>query len=498
MKTDSNELAVFLDAAQGVKAHYHAPYAMPSLIAEAGTRAPKLKREAFRRTRNRVIAELAVVLIILAGCTIRIPASSSSALRRFAPDIKPNVWQALSIFALSGVKINSQEELQQQLQAVAQVCYEKYAAKLSASRFETMALPIDIQESIGSNIDENIVNDLDPWRDRGMIGGYRITNLRLATDKAQYGWKPIREQLKSIGGLPLNSPVKPYSECTPEEKALLAPSYSTQVYLGERSIDRTRNGEYAANLLCAVAANMPGHQITSTDLVDQWLGASAYEAMHDAAKAFSVEEADRWISKNFLVPVASPVTGKLFEPNHPEYSRGNGFIKEITDEGQIKQLVNAVIQAGVMIGDDDYARAPQDFDWNVFGGLRWIYFRLYGESEIIAEGVLFGYWSDQTEIGLIYHRVGLELANLIYHPVVNDSTQLRATLKARIAEAMEPAPDYEEWLAKQDQATLAAYVWQERARINLLFVSDFRKHLDTRPLDEIENSTTRNARRYLP
>jgi hypothetical protein len=466
MKTDSNGLAIFLNATQGVKAHYHAPYAMPSLIAEAGVRAPRLKREAFGRTRNRIIAELAVVLIILAGCTIRIPASSSTVLSRFAPDINPNVWQALSIFALSGVKIDSQEELDYKLEIAAQEAYEAYGSKMSAIMLENKELPEDIRLSIGCGItDMHFGPDLK--RARGRIGGIWDMGSQLTIDQAQFGWKFIRSEITSISGYPLNSYVKPFQQLCDSEKALLAPSFSYQVYLGDESKPHAGPFDYTGNLISAIAAYHSTRQITSSDLIKAWVGPSAYEAAEDASNAFTEEELSRWLAKNFLIQVASPITGKPFEPDHREFSRGNGFVTVITDKDDIAKLKSAVINAGMFIDNSAYAKVPEGYDWSALDNCTWCYYRIYGNKDVIAEGVVFCEWDGENGVegynlshpSNRFIRSSFVLPNVMYNPDFW-KPEKRAELHAAYEAANKPAPDYEEWLGSRTDNELAAIVWQ--------------------------------------
>jgi hypothetical protein len=463
MKTDSNGLAVFLDATQGVKAHYHAPYAMPSLIAEAGKRAPKFKRAASRRMRNYILAYAAAAFIIIAGFTVRLPASAVGPLQGLTANVNPNVWQALSVFAFSGTKIDSQGGLQEKIDSAAEAAYMLYAADVSVHMFEKMTLPEDIRQSIRCRIvDDHFGPDMR--RAAGKIGGLNLRGLQIEIDQAQFGWKFIRDELGSIGGLPLNSRVKPFSELTPSEKALLAPSFACQAYLGGESSAHETDYWTLGSFLCEVAALYPNRQVTAADLVKSWVGPNAYVASRDAAKAFTKEEAARWLAKNFLVQVASPVTGKLFEPNHREFSRGNGYVVEITDKALIAKLKAAVISSGQLIDLWDYAPASKDHDWSRLDRCRWCYFRLYGEDLVIAEGVSFSEWGSFDEYYSAnptdsYSRIGFMPPTFMYNPV-SLMPERREELRAMINATKRPAPDYKEWLASRTHDELAQIAWQ--------------------------------------
>jgi hypothetical protein len=465
MKTDSNGLAVFFEAAQGVKAHYHAPYAMPSLIAEAGARAPKLKRAETLRTRNRLTVFAVVVLIIFAGCTIRIPASSSAILARFAPDIKPNVWQALSIFAFSGMHVNSQADIEDSISTSAEQAYNHYAAAQTYRMFKDMQLPEDIRKQIGCSITQDYYGP-DPLRARGKRGGISKLGMQIRIDQAQFGWRPIRDQLASIGEFPLNSKVKQFDELTESEKALIAPLYDAQPYLGSSSIPVAR-GEFTVDLLCGAALNLREKQLTANDLVYMWLGATAFSAKREATKVFTKPETDRWLARNFMLPVTSPVTGKLFEPNHSEFSRGNGFITEITNPRDVTTLKASLRNANLLLNMWNsiwtYVEAPAGYDWDGlerFDKCRWFYFRLYGEESVIAEGVYLSSWEEGYWLGptAAFTRPTANFPATLYVPWdMRDDGLPRQSDNWR--QAFKPAPDYDTWLASQSKRDLADIVW---------------------------------------
>lgn len=483
MKTDATMFETFISAAQGVKSRYHAPYAMPSLTAEAAKRAPVLKRAAARRIRNRYIVEAIALLIILAGCTIRIPASSSAVLARFAPDIKPNVWQALSIFALSGMQISSQEELDYKIEIAAQEAYETYGSSMSAIMLENRELPEDIRLSIGCSITETFFGP-DMTRARGKVGGIWDMGSQLAIDQAQFGWKFIRDELSSIGGYPLNSYIKPFQQLTDSEKALLAPSFSYQLYLGDESKSHAGPFDYTGNLISAIAAYHRQKQITSSDLIKAWVGPAAYEAGQDASKAFTDEELSRWLAKNFLIQVASPITGKPFEPNHREFSRGNGFVTEITDKEDIAKLKAAVIHAGMFIDNSDYAMAPKNYDWSELNTCTWCYFRIYGNKDVIAEGVTFCEWDSVNGVegynishpSNRFMRSSFVLPNFMYNPDFL-KPEKRAELHAFYEAANKPAPDYEEWLKHRNLAELGYIAWNQGYKPGVAFTTKETKKL---------------------
>ena len=278
----------------------------------------------------------------------------------------------------------------------------------------------------------------DPLRAKGMVSDRRNTtaenNAMWVT--ARFGWKPIRDQLDSIGGLPLNSVVKPVEELTQQERALLAPSYDMQLYLGARSGPGSGVRTYG---LAGSLAQSAKTTWSARDYVTSTLGPEGYVAMVEAKRAFSKTEADRWLAKNFLAQVASPVTGRVFEPDHREFSRGNGYIQKIADKAQIWTIQQAVRDANILEGFKEHVEAPPDYDWPGLEDVNWFYIRIYGESEVIAEGV----WA--------YDEHGYPSPALTSPFYVEKA---RAHAEGRRITAQQPAPDYEEWLAARNHDEL--------------------------------------------
>jgi len=390
-----------------------------------------------------------LLALVIAGSLIRVPAPGAETPEIGEPDkvATVNLWER-ALLGFAGWTPGADKRWETPVGFVQQA-YEQHVAGIFARKLMAMELPDDVAESIDCYI-EQMMNGPDLLRARGMVGGFGVSPERAQWywDQAQFGWKPIRDQLSSIDGLPLDSAVKPVEELTQRERALLAPSYELQGYLGARSRSgaSVRVDEFARTLPWSAKAMWSARgYVTST------LGPEGYVAMVEAKRAFSKDEADRWLARNLLVKVASPVTGRVFEPDHPEFSAGNGYIREITDPQEIARLQQAVKNAGITVIADNYIPAEDGHDWSTLERVIWLYFRIYGESEIIAEGVY------------IHDPAGYPPAALRY---MGDPEKLAKLIGTSLMAARQSATDYEEWLATQSYDELAAvfasrYGWVE-------------------------------------
>lgn len=328
---------------------------------------------------------------------------------------------------------------------VGQEEYEKHVTEVFLNELVKMTLPDDIADSIGSFVDE-ITEPLDLGRASGMVGG--LSQQKDMTehyrDMVQFGWKPIRSQLESIEGLPLDSAVEPYEQLTSRERALLSPIYTRQRFVGDDSSPGSGMLPYTLALLCThdprVDERLDG--LDARAYARRLIGSEGYLGMVEARRAFSPAEAERWLAKNFLARVASPVTGRIFEPDHPEFSRGNGYIKRITNPSSVQQLEKAVVDAGVVELDNTYAHAPPGHDWPALKQIEWFYFRIYGEDSVIAEGIIP---MDSVSFP----------ARALHAEDFSERTLRR--FRERLAEARKPAPDYEEWLHARTTAEIGDY-----------------------------------------
>jgi len=394
------------------------------------------KLSAFSRRRNLAIAAVAAVL--LAGVWIIGALSESNETP--APG---SFWDRAgggftSGYAAIGNWFGAALE-------VGQKEYEKRVTEVFLNKLMTMVLPDDIADSIGSFVDE-ITEPLDLGRARGMVGGFSqqpgITEYY--QDMVQYGWRPIRSQLKSIEGLPLDSPVKPYEQLTSRERALLSPTYTYQRYMGDNGSPGSDMLPFRLAFLCTNDQRVDERldELDARAYARRLIGSEGYLGMIEARRAFSREEGDRWLAKNFLVRVASPVSGRVFEPDHPEFSRGNGYIKRITDQSSVQQLEKAVMDAGVVELDNIYVQASPGHDWSALKQIEWFYFRVFGEDSVIAEGIIP---VDSVSFP----------ASALHTEDFSERTLRR--FRERLAEARKPALDYEEWLHAQTTAELGVY-----------------------------------------
>ena len=444
-ESSTSRFDAFTSNARRVRQDY-APGYSPAEFDEAVNHA----RSTFVRERTasrnlRLITLCALLALVIAGNLIRVPASGISAPSAKMPSeiATVNLWE-YALMEFVGWNPATDDRWEEPLGLVQQA-YEQHVAGIFARKLMTMELPDDIAHDITCWFDE-MASWPDSLRAKGMVSDRRNTsaenNAMWVT--ARYGWKPIRSQLRSIGGLPLDSEIKPVEELTLKERALLAPSYEFQLYLGARSAPGS------GVRVCGFASGLAQSEKSiwsARDYVTCNLGAEGYVAMIEAKRAFSKAEADRWLAKNFLAQVASPITGRVFEPNHREFSRGNGYIQKITDRDQLQAIQKAVRDANLLQGFEERVQAPPGYDWPGLEDVNWFYIRIYGETEVIAEGV----WA--------YDEHGYPSPALTSPFYIEKA---RAQAEGRRITAQQPALDYEEWLAAlshDELVTIAASRW---------------------------------------
>ncbi len=111
-----------------------------------------------------------------------------------------------------------------------------------------------------------------------------------------------------------------------------------------------------------------------------------WEALKYAAeemKSIEIPDFEDWFCRNYMPEYANWVAGGLFEPWHEEFSPGNGLIRQITDTTEVAGLLKAVTE-GAKKNSDNYILlmlqgSPEKFTFYAY--------RLYGESDLILEGV---------------------------------------------------------------------------------------------------------------
>jgi len=98
--------------------------------------------------------------------------------------------------------------------------------------------------------------------------------------------------------------------------------------------------------------------------------------MLDPRNRLKGDEWDLWVQR-WLYEYTSPVTGKIFEPWHKTFSAGNGYFRLVTDKGAVDQLWEYLSEA-------DQTNFPRRDTY-------FMYYRVYGERKVIAEGFYAGY-----------------------------------------------------------------------------------------------------------
>jgi len=265
----------------------------------------------------------------------------------------------------------------------------------------------------------------------------------------QYGWKPIRGILTEVEGLPLDSPVKPIDELTPAERALLWPYFPYQNYLGGQTGDNYIWGPIEATIWVLQRRKL--REVSALECLKNEGGLGGDAIL--AESAFTRAEYERWFARNHLTRYASPVSRRVFEPDHPTYSRGNGYVRRITEPEAVAAINQAVEQAGmVLLRSWTYGRfvpAEPGHIWDL-SDVSWYYFRLYGEKEgsVIAEGLLPRWRNSWPPAPLTYQGKDPKYRTRW--------KERRERLKARMA-------NYEEWLAARSDQEVAEILLREEA-----------------------------------
>jgi len=183
------------------------------------------------------------------------------------------------------------------------------------------------------------------------------------------GWEVART-LGTVEGLPLDDPLKPYSELSREERLLLS------------GCNRNESLRLWQRLIQYMASHDVKRIRDARDLVPYLLSEG------DPWLTESVSDVD--FCRGELMRFASPITGRLFEPWHEELSPGNGFITQVTDEGDV-ELLKGLLAADPR-RDEPESRTIKYGDVEIqivldVESAKFYYFRLHGEDAIIGEGI---------------------------------------------------------------------------------------------------------------
>lgn len=189
----------------------------------------------------------------------------------------------------------------------------------------------------------------------------------------------------SFAGVSLSSEVKPLDKLTPAEERTLMVRFRMDGPPGHQY-----NATTQLRLLPMMA--MSGHSELNSirDIVEceredtrlPELG-SYVEWIRENRQKLDDREYARWFRESVSAYYTNWITGGLFEPWHEEFSPGNGIVREITDEADRAQLHELAVKQASDQGDDYTAGLLEENP----DAIAYFIYRLYGEHEIIKEGV---------------------------------------------------------------------------------------------------------------
>jgi hypothetical protein len=191
----------------------------------------------------------------------------------------------------------------------------------------------------------------EAWYSTMQPAGPRTPRSSNPLEFAQKGSIPLT---KDIGEYRFTDPIKPISELSRNEKLLLD------------RVKPSKDGKHTYGF---------GLSNACYDLVSEY-GSSGktrldanpiYGGM--AIKGFFAPSIDKEQQQLFLDPYFSPVTGKPLKYDEEAFSRGNMYLRIVTQPRVLKSLRKAG-----MVGKGD--------------NTLFVYYRVYGEAELIAEGVM--------------------------------------------------------------------------------------------------------------
>lgn len=184
-----------------------------------------------------------------------------------------------------------------------------------------------------------------------------------------------RDQCDDIGYLDHPAYLKPYSELTRKERLLLCrsiPIFGSWNYPHEFSTDKM---DYSI-IEVLISASKAGESAADKTRDFQMEIAAAWLA-HDKLSFYSgktKDDIERDI-KEAAAALASPISGKVIAPYMKDFSPGDAYCLRITDRRALVRL---------------YARDShlhRYFYPSHFSARQYMYYRIYGEKGVIAEGM---------------------------------------------------------------------------------------------------------------
>jgi len=211
----------------------------------------------------------------------------------------------------------------------------------------------------------------------------------------QHGvYADLHAELGEVLGQPLTDEVKPYGELSRAEMLLLYSDWVGTDYLDDPAYLQVISRMNSADIPFVPDLDAYG-RLWSEDDRRQLL--TVYELVGGESARLQSRLSEDWLPR-----FASPVTRKLFEPWHEQWSAGQGYIAEVREPAERSRLAKAIVrwqteQGRKLMGGNGSREllvpAKPDDDGSPEGAMsaaKFYYFRLYGEEpgSVIAEGIL--------------------------------------------------------------------------------------------------------------
>ena len=211
---------------------------------------------------------------------------------------------------------------------------------------------------------------------------YRTLNLLLDS----FGVNELPIEIGSVfTDLPITGEVKPLEKLSPAEQRTLLLRFRCRQPFG---------GMYNAitqlRLIPMMARSGQSELNSIRDTVECERGKKAMVDLreyvswiHENREKLKDAEYEKWFRENVSVYYTNWVTGGLFEPWHEEFSPGNGLIREITDETERTELYELAKKQERENGKEYTVGFLEENP----DAIAYFAYRLYGDKEIIWEGV---------------------------------------------------------------------------------------------------------------
>lgn len=182
-----------------------------------------------------------------------------------------------------------------------------------------------------------------------------------------------RNLCDELGYIRHSAYLKPYKELTRKEKLLLArripiiggkPHYYPSSQMDFDLVD------------VLISASKAGPAAEDASLDKKREVAATWYAYDNYHFYFSLtqDEIDETV-KELSAGLASPISGNAINPFEKEFSPGNAYCKRVTEKGELEKLYER----------DSYLR--RYFLPSQFKSREYLYYRIYGEKSVIAEGM---------------------------------------------------------------------------------------------------------------